>query len=77
MGKVKITKFLHQSKSRKKDKRSCVLVLGSTGAGKSSTIAKCTGQQVTVGHGRHSVTATCEIYTGWFRYLRIIWGHFR
>ena len=65
MGKVKVKKYINSSKSRVKGTRSCILLLGSTGTGKSSTIGKCTGQQVTVGHGKHSVTVTCDTYTGW------------
>ena len=65
MGKVKVKKYFNGSRSRKSGARSCILLLGSTGTGKSSTISKCTGQQVTVGHGRHSVTVTCDKYTGW------------
>lgn len=31
-----------------------ILVMGMTGAGKSSFVASCTGKQVTVGHTLHS-----------------------
>ena len=67
MVKVKVSKYINVSSRRSgvKEKRSCILLLGSTGTGKSSTVGKCTGQQVTVGHGRHSVTVTCDVYTGW------------
>ena len=39
-----------------------VIVVGSAGAGKSSTIAKCTGHGVPVGDTHQSVTRHCEIY---------------
>ena len=65
MGKVTVNKYINSSRSRVKGTKSCILLLGSTGTGKSSTISKCTGQQVTVGHGRHSVTVRCDKYTGW------------
>ena len=44
------------------DFRSAVLVVGSTGSGKSSTIGKCTGQPVKTGDSDKSVTKTCQVY---------------
>ena len=41
---------------------SAILVVGSAGSGKSSTIAKCTGQNVRVGDNVKSVTRTCAVY---------------
>ena len=43
-------------------KKSAVICVGSTGTGKSSTIAKCTGQLARVGDGHKSVTHCCEAY---------------
>jgi len=40
----------------------CILVVGTTGSGKSSTIAKMTGQDVMVGHQTKSVTRNCSMY---------------
>jgi len=40
----------------------CVLVVGTTGTGKSATIAKMTGQQVEVSSAAQSVTRKCEIF---------------
>ena len=42
----------------------CVLVVGTTGTGKSATIAKMTGQQVEVSSAAQSVTRKCEIFQG-------------
>lgn len=42
--------------------KSCVIVVGSTGTGKSSTIAKCTGCNVITGQGHQSVTKFCDAY---------------
>ena len=39
-----------------------VLLLGSTGTGKSSTIKACTGQSVKTGDGYKSVTKNCKSY---------------
>ena len=40
----------------------CILVVGTTGTGKSSTIAKCTRQNVIVGNLADSVTKQCQIF---------------
>merc|ERR1711962_1792757 len=40
----------------------CILVVGSTGTGKSATIAKLTGQVVASNDGVSSVTKKCAIY---------------
>jgi len=39
-----------------------VLLLGSTGTGKSSTINKCTGQSIKIGDGYKPVTTHCDSY---------------
>jgi len=41
---------------------SCVLMVGSTGTGKSATIAKLTGQEVKHGDSLRGVTKRCDIY---------------
>ena len=40
----------------------CIICVGSTGAGKSSTITKLTGQHVPSGNSTHRVTQRCNIY---------------
>jgi GTP-binding protein EngB required for normal cell division len=40
----------------------CIICVGSTGAGKSSTITKLTGQHVPSGNSTHRVTQRCTIY---------------
>ena len=42
--------------------RSCVICVGSTGAGKSATIQRCTKQSVTSGNGHDRVTNKCSRY---------------
>mgnify|MGYP001386451494 FL=1 len=42
---------------------SCVVVVGSTGTGKSSTIARVTGAEVRAGAGPEPVTEACQLYT--------------
>lgn len=40
-----------------------VLIVGSTGTGKSSTIQKCTGaKNIKIGDGHKSVTKGCDVY---------------
>ena len=39
-----------------------ILLLGSTGTGKSSTINKCTGQSIKIGDGYKPVTTNCDAY---------------
>ena len=41
---------------------SCVICIGSTGAGKSATISKCTKRPVSSGSGRDRVTVRCAKY---------------
>ena len=43
--------------------RSCVICVGSTGTGKSSTISKCTRRSASSGNGRDRITVRCEMYT--------------
>ena len=43
-------------------KKSAILVVGSTGTGKSSTIQKCTGYRVRTGDGHKAVTRNCDVY---------------
>lgn len=40
----------------------CVICIGSTGAGKSATISKCTKRPVSSGNGRDRVTVRCAKY---------------
>lgn len=40
----------------------CVICIGSTGAGKSATISKCTRRPVSSGNGRDRVTVRCAKY---------------
>jgi len=44
------------------DTDQCILVVGTTGSGKSSTIAKITGQKVRVSSSASSVTRHCQLY---------------
>ena len=45
------------------DSKSCVICIGSTGAGKSSTIQKCTLQDdIVTGSGLDRITSECRIY---------------
>jgi len=50
--------------SEEKSNRSCecILVVGTTGTGKSSTISKYTGQNCTVSDGAHSATRQCASF---------------
>ena len=41
---------------------SAIILVGSTGTGKSSTINKCTGSSAKVSDGCQSVTTRCEVY---------------
>ena len=43
--------------------KSCIIVIGTTGTGKSSTISKYTNQNVTVSKSASSMTRQCNIYT--------------
>ena len=43
---------------------SCVVVVGSTGTGKSSTISRYTGCEVRTGSGTESVTEQCTLWPG-------------
>ena len=43
---------------------SCVVVVGSTGSGKSSTISRYTGCDVRTGSGTESVTEHCQLWPG-------------
>ena len=43
--------------------QSCIICVGSTGTGKSSTISKCTRRAVSSGNGRDRITVRCEMYT--------------
>lgn len=44
-------------------KKSCIIVVGTTGTGKSSTIAKYTGQTIGVSKAAESKTRRCDLYT--------------
>ena len=43
-------------------KKNAILVVGSTGTGKSSTIQKCTGYRLRTGDGHKAVTRNCDVY---------------
>ena len=43
--------------------KSCIICVGSTGTGKSSTISKCTRRAASSGNGRDRITVRCEMYT--------------
>ena len=45
-----------------KEELSCVICVGSTGAGKSATIQRCTKQSVLSGNGHDRVTNKCSRY---------------
>ncbi|XP_040569415.1 uncharacterized protein [Lepeophtheirus salmonis] len=42
----------------------CIIVVGSTGSGKSSTISKCTGLPIKSGDGHRSITKFSSVYEG-------------
>ena len=44
------------------NEKSAIILVGSTGTGKSSTISKCTGHAVKVGDGHQAVTRCCDVY---------------
>ena len=43
---------------------SCIVCVGSTGTGKSSTICRMTGDHVRTGAGAQPVTDQCQLYAG-------------
>ena len=51
----------------------CILVVGTTGSGKSSTISKCTGQPVEVSDQADSVTRKCQIFADLNKPSRPVW----
>ena len=51
----------------------CILVIGTTGTGKSSTISKCTGQSVEVSDRADSVTRKCQIFSDLNKSSRPVW----
>lgn len=51
----------------------CVLVIGTTGTGKSSTISKCTGQEVAVSNQALSVTKKCQIFPDLTKSSQPVW----
>ena len=51
----------------------CILVIGTTGTGKSSTISKCTGQSVEVSDRADSVTRKCQIFADLKKPSRPVW----
>ena len=68
-------KFLHRNSNAKDNngailshkavqnsENCCIICVGSTGAGKSSTITKLTGQHVPSGNSAHRITQRCNIY---------------
>ncbi|KAL5335573.1 P-loop containing nucleoside triphosphate hydrolase protein [Aspergillus crustosus] len=40
-----------------------ILVMGKTGSGKSTFVARCTGKDATIGHGLHSCTSSIDTYS--------------
>lgn len=48
--------------SEGEEELSCVICIGSTGAGKSATISKCTRRPVSSGNGKDRVTIRCAKY---------------
>ena len=61
-GKQRRSSVVTNGSSINTNNAAAVLVVGSTGSGKSSTIAKCTGQAVKVGDHAQSVTRQCAVY---------------
>ena len=62
---VKMSSYIQAGQVVPKDddvELSCVICVGSTGAGKSSTIGKCTKIAVPTGNGVDRVTAQCTKY---------------
>ena len=59
---LKDRKLVEPPQTPKYESDQCILVVGTTGTGKSSTIAKCTKQNVTVDSLADSVTKQCQIY---------------
>ena len=57
------THISRQSKRSHSKITSCIICVGSTGTGKSSTISKCTRRAVSSGNGRDRITVRCEMYT--------------
>ena len=51
----------------------CILVIGTTGTGKSSTISKCTGQSVEVSDRADSVTRKCQIFADLKKSSQPVW----
>ena len=51
----------------------CILVIGTTGTGKSSTISKCTGQSVEVSDRADSVTRKCQIFADLNKSSQPVW----
>lgn len=60
---LKETKLVKSAPLTKYATDQCILVVGTTGTGKSSTIAKCTKQNVVVGDLADSVTKQCQIFS--------------
>jgi len=51
----------------------CIICVGSTGAGKSSTVGKCTGAMCKSGSGTERVTRHCEIHRSLTSDLEPVW----
>ena len=56
------TNHVNKEDDNSKLLHSAIILVGSTGTGKSSTINKCTGSSAKVGDGCQSVTTRCEVY---------------
>ena len=56
------TNHVNKEDNNSKLLHSAIILVGSTGTGKSSTINKCTGSSAKVSDGCQSVTTRCEVY---------------
>jgi len=70
---LKETNLLEPSSLTKYTTDQCILVVGTTGTGKSSTIAKLTKQNVVVGDLADSVTTQCQIFTDLNKDTNPVW----
>ena len=57
-----LTEYPRNLQDMSSSTRSCVICVGSTGAGKSATIQRCTKQSVPSGNGHDRVTNKCSRY---------------
>ena len=59
---VKTSKSPKSATSPQDNSRCCIICVGSTGTGKSSTVSKYTGVKTKAGSGTERVTKNCEIH---------------